>query len=314
MRCLITGGGGFLGYHLTKSLLENGYKVRCLDRYKPSWMPKDSVEFIEGDFSATHLTAEIIGGCDVIFHLACTTLPQTSNEDPDFDISSNVQGTVRMLNEAVKSKVKKIIFISSGGTVYGVPSIIPTPETHPTNPNCSYGITKLMIEKYLRLYFHTHGLNTCSLRLSNPYGEYQRVDSIQGAVAVFCYKAITGQPIQIWGDGSVRRDFIYASDVIDAMIKTINCPLSGCEINIGSGNAVSMNEVIDNIEYLLGEKINRRYSDARAFDVPVSMLDISLAREKLNWEPRVNIRDGFDRTIKWIKDYYLKNLKTASDK
>lgn len=179
-RVLLVGGSGFIGQNLTEVMIKRGWKVRCLDLYKPSCLQKNDVEFMKGDFSATNLTAEAIEGCDVVFHLACSTLPQTSNDDPDFDISSNVLGTVRMLDEVVKSKVKKFIFMSSGGTVYGAPSIIPTPETHPTNPICSYGITKLMIEKYLRLYFKTYGLNTCSIRLSNPYGEYQRFDSIQG--------------------------------------------------------------------------------------------------------------------------------------
>ncbi len=306
--CLITGGGGFQGYHLTRALIASGYKVRCLDRYKPVWMSDDNVEFIEGDFSATHLIADAIDGCDIIFHLACTTLPQTSNEDPDFDVSTNVLGTIRMMDEAVKAKVKRFIFISSGGTIYGVPTLIPIPENHPTHPICSYGITKLTIEKYLRLYHKIHGLNTCSIRVSNPFGEFQRVDSIQGAIAVFCYKAITGQTIQIWGDGSVKRDFIYISDVIDAVLKLIESPVSGCEINIGTGKALSLNETIDNIEHLLGKKIDRHYSKARKFDIPVNALDISFAKEKLNWEPKVTIQEGLDRTISWINIYYQKEI------
>jgi UDP-glucose 4-epimerase len=284
--------------------------VRCLDRYKPIWMSEDNVEFIEGDFSATNLMADAIKGCDVIFHLACTTLPQTSNEDPDFDVSSNVLGTIRMLNEAVKAKVKRFIFISSGGTVYGVPSVIPIPENHPTFPTCSYGITKLTIEKYLRLYFRIYGLNTCSVRLSNPYGEYQRVDSIQGAIAVFCYKAITGQTIKIWGDGSIKRDFIYISDVIDAIIKLIDFPISGCEINIGSGKPVSLNEIIDNIEHLLDIKIERNYSAERTFDLPINALDISFARRTMNWVPKITLLDGLDRTIRWISSYYKNEINT----
>jgi UDP-glucose 4-epimerase len=313
IRCLITGGGGFQGYHLTNSLIAQGYTVRCLDRYKPVWLPEGMVEFIEGDFSATHLIADTIKGCDIIFHLACTTLPQTSNEDPDFDVSSNVLGTIRMLDEAVKAKVKRFIFISSGGTVYGVPSIIPIPENHPTNPICSYGITKLTIEKYLRLYYQIHGLNTCSIRLSNPYGEYQRVDSIQGAITVFCYKAITGQTIHIWGDGSVQRDFIYISDVIDAVVKIIDCPISGDEINIGTGKPVSLNEIIDNIENLLAKKIKRQYTAARTFDIPINSLDISYAKEKLRWEPKITIHDGLDRTIRWINSYYKKEIKSIKN-
>jgi UDP-glucose 4-epimerase len=302
-RAVLVGGGGFIGRNLTEALLKDGWNVRCFDRVKPQWLGSTAVEFVEGDFAATNLTAEVIDGNDVVFHLACTTLPQTSNEDPAFDISSNVHGTVRMLDEAVKSRVRKFIFISSGGTVYGVPAVIPTPETHATNPTCSYGITKLMLEKYLRLYSHIHGLCTCSLRLSNPYGRYQRVDSIQGAVAVFCYKALTGRPIQIWGDGSVRRDFIHISDVVNAMVRIIDSPLSG-EVNIGSGRAASIGQVIDTIEELVGRRVDRKYFPARSFDVPVTTLDISLARTELRWEPRVCLRDGIESTIEWMRDNY----------
>ena len=303
---LITGGSGFLGYHLSKALISNLHSVRCLDRYKPSWIDESNMEFIEGDFAATHHISAAIADCDVIFHLACTTLPETSNEDPDFDVSSNVLGTIRMLDEAVKAKVKKVIFISSGGTVYGIPSIFPTHETHPTNPTCSYGITKLTIEKYLSLYSRIHGLKTCSIRLANPYGEYQRVDSIQGAIAVFCHKAITNQPIQIWGDGTVRRDFIYISDAIDAILKIMNSPISNCEINIGSGRAESLNGIIDVIEQITGKKIQKIFESARNFDVPVSFLDISKAKSVLGWEPTINIYDGLKITLDWMHKFYLK--------
>jgi UDP-glucose 4-epimerase len=302
VRCLITGGSGFQGYHLTNALLSLGYAVRCLDRYKPTRKPDRDYEFFEGDFSASHLIAESIHGCDVIFHLACTTLPQTSNEDPDFDVSSNVLGTIRMLDEAVKAGVKRFLFISSGGTVYGIPTRIPIPETHPTHPTCSYGITKLTIEKYLRLYYKLHGLNTCSIRLSNPYGEHQRVDSIQGVIAAFCYKALKNQQINIWGDGSVRRDFLYVADVMDALVKLIDAPVSGCEMNIGSGKALSINEIIDCIELVTGKRSDRQYLPARSFDVPVNELDISFAREALGWSPKTGIADGITRTIQWIQE------------
>ena len=307
VRCLITGGSGFQGSHLTKALLAKGYSVRCLDRYKPTRKAEGDFEFVEGDFSATHLIADAIRGCDVIFHLACTTLPQTSNEDPDFDVSSNVLGTIRMLDEAVKAKVKRFIFISSGGTVYGIPSMVPIPESHPTNPTCSYGITKLTIEKYLRLYWNLHGLSSCSVRLANPYGENQRFDSIQGVIAAFCYNALSEQKITIWGDGSVRRDFIYISDVIDALLLLLDAPLNGCEINIGSGQALSINEIIGHIEHLTGKMIERNYLPARPFDVPVSELDIKFAHEELSWVPKTNFTDGLRLTINWMKNAVIKH-------
>jgi UDP-glucose 4-epimerase len=305
MRCLITGGGGFLGYHLTHSLLERGYSVICLDIQRPQWLENLPVEFVKGDFSATHLTTDILERCDVVYHMACTTLPQTSNNDPDFDVSSNVLGAVRMLEHAVKTGVKKFIFVSSGGTVYGVPSVLPIPETHPTNPTCSYGITKLTIEKYLRLYSSLHGLQTCSIRLANPFGEFQNVKSLQGAIAVFCYKVLTGEPIEIWGDGSVRRDFIYVSDVVDSFIKVLDCDKTGFEVNIGSGKSSSINEILELIQSISGKKLIKNYKAGRDFDIPVSMLDISLAKQELGWEPKVSLEQGLERTINWLKTHYL---------
>ncbi len=297
--CLITGGSGFQGYHLTRALLARGFKVRCLDRVKPLQLPGERYEFIEGDFSATNLLAEAIRGCDIVYHLAYTTLPQTSNDDPDFDVSSNILGTIRMMDEAVRAQAERFIFISSGGTVYGVPQSVPIPESHPTNPTCSYGITKLTIEKYLRLYRQVHGLNTVSIRLANPFGENQRVDSIQGVVAAFCYKALKGIPVSIWGDGTVRRDFIYIADVIEGLVAAIDAPASGCEINIGSGRSASINELLDTIDSLVGRKVERSYTGGRKFDVPVSELDITLASRLLNWQPRTSLRDGLARTLAW---------------
>lgn len=301
--CLITGGSGFQGRHLTEALLNKGYRVRNLDRFKPAQPPKEDYEFLEGDFAASHQIADAISGCDVIFHLAYTTLPQTSNDDPDFDISSNVLGTVRMLDLAVKAGVKRFIFLSSGGTVYGNLTRVPVPENHPTNPTCSYGITKLAIEKYLRLYHQLHGLNSLSVRLSNPYGEYQRFDSRQGAVAAFCHKILTGNKITIWGDGSVKRDFIYIADVIGALIRMIDAPVSGCEMNIGSGEAVSLNGLIGHIEEITGLKADREYTPGRTFDIPVSELDIAFARESLRWQPAYSIRDGLVRTLDWMENF-----------
>lgn len=299
-RCLVTGGGGFIGYHLIKALLKQGFNVRCLDLRCPKWLP-DCVEFVEGDFTASHLAADCLEGCDVVFHMACTTLPKSSNLDPEFDVMSNVVGTLRLLELSVKHKVNRFIYTSSGGTVYGVPETLPIKETDKTNPTCSYGITKLTIEKYLRFYSDFHGLNTCSIRLSNPFGEFQRVDSGQGAISVFCHKAVHGEPIEIWGDGSISRDFIYISDVIDALIRLIDNELSGLEINIGSGRATSLNEILDIIESILNRKIGRKYEPGRTFDVPISLLDISLALRTIGWAPQVDLKEGVIRTLNWMK-------------
>src|SRR6516164_2664646 len=157
MRCLVLGGLGFIGSHLVDALLAEGHFVRCFDRANVIALEKShlfygDIEIFEGDFVSETDIVHALSGCDICFHLVSTTLPKSSNADPAFDVETNVVGTVRLLSQAVKAGVKKVIFVSSGGTVYGIPKHIPIAETHPTDPICSYGITKLAIEKYLALF------------------------------------------------------------------------------------------------------------------------------------------------------------------
>jgi UDP-glucose 4-epimerase len=181
--------------------------------------PQHAVEWIEGDLVNQEDLEAAIQGCDIIYHLVSTTLPKSSNDNPAYDIETNVIGTLHLLDLARKKMGKKVIFISSGGTVYGVPGEVPIKESYPTNPLCSYGIVKLTIEKYLALYHQLYGLDYCVIRPSNPFGERQRVTGAQGAVAVFLHKALRDEPIEIWGDGTVVRDFIYVGDLTAALVK-----------------------------------------------------------------------------------------------
>lgn len=312
-RCLVLGGRGFIGSHLVTALLDLGFRVRCLDRphVKPigeSHLSNPNFELYEGDFSSETDVAEAVKDCDFCFHLVSTTLPKSSNADPVFDVESNVVGTVRLLNHAVANHLKKVIFVSSGGTVYGTPVDVPISETHPTNPACSYGITKLTIEKYLALFRNLHGLDYTVLRLSNPFGEGQRTFSNQGVIAVFLGKALRGEPIEIWGDGSVVRDYIHVSDVIDAILLSID-PSNGHHVfNIGSGCGHSLNEVLSTIEEVTRCRIIKRYSEARAFDVPVNVLNISEAQYSLGWTPKVSFYAGIERFARWLgeKNEFLK--------
>lgn len=299
-KVLVVGGSGFLGRHLIEGLLDAGFTVSSLDLIKPNWLD-GSVGFYEGCFTTSSLLEEALSDCDIVFHLASTTLPKLSNEDPLFDISTNLLGTVELLNFAVQKRIRKFVFISSGGTVYGAPTSVPVHENHSTNPICSYGIVKLSIEKYLRLYHRLHGLETVSLRVSNPYGEHQRVDKSQGAISVFCHKALKGETIEIWGDGSVVRDFIYVKDVVQSMLKALESDCAGMEINVGYGSGASIDEVLFTIETSLGHKVDRKYFPARSFDVPEIYLDIGMAKSILDWTPELQLQDGIDLLLKWMK-------------
>jgi UDP-glucose 4-epimerase len=305
-RCLILGGRGFIGSHLVDALLGRGLQVRCFDRphvqpISVSHLSDPNFELYEGDFASKADVASALEGCDICFHLVSTTLPKSSNADPVFDVDSNVIGTVRLLDQAVRLGVKKIVFVSSGGTVYGIPARVPIEETHSTDPLSSYGITKLSIEKYLHLYNVLHGLDYTILRLANPFGERQRVHSSQGAVAVFLGKVLRGETVEIWGDGSVVRDYIHIADVIEALMAAADSNPGERVFNIGSGRGHSLNELLDAIENATGQKAERRYLPGRPFDVPTSVLSIDRAKRELNWSPKVGFEDGLRRFSHWLR-------------
>jgi UDP-glucose 4-epimerase len=304
MRFLILGGGGFIGSHLCDALLAQGHVVRLFDRVAsalPEPRPTDGghVEWIRGEFTSTQDIQAAISDVQVVFHLVSTTLPKSSNDDPVFDIETNLIGTVRLLEAARQAGVKKLVFVSSGGTVYGTPRFLPISEDHPTEPISSYGISKLAIEKYLRLYEVLHGLDYSVLRIANPFGERQRAQASQGAVAVFMHRAINNLPIEIWGDGSVVRDYIYIGDVVDALIKAAFHAGEHRLFNIGSGNGKSLNDLLSAIEALVGRPVARTYLAARSFDVPASVLDIGRARAHLQWSPQTSFDAGLARTYRW---------------
>jgi len=234
-----------------------------------------------------------------------TTIPQTSNMNPVFDVQSNVVGSLNLLDGCRRLGVRKVVFISSGGVIYGIPRQVPIREDHPTDPVCSYGITKLAVEKYLALFDYLHGVRYTIFRSANPYGERQNPEGKQGAVAVFLAKAARGEDIEIWGDGEVVRDFFYISDLVDACLSAIDRPGSDGIMNIGSGEGVSLNNLLSAIKEVTGSDIRIKYTPARKLDVPVNVLDISRAKSELGWAPKVDMRDGIARTWEWIRHRYI---------
>jgi UDP-glucose 4-epimerase len=300
----VLGGKGFIGSHVVEALLLHGYKVRVLGKQgSPLIDPKfiGEVDWCDGDFTNQYDVEKAVEGCDFCFHLVSTTLPKSSNDDPVYDLDSNVISTIRFLEAASKSGLKKVIFISSGGTVYGIPKYIPIDEEHPTNPICSYGISKLAVEKYLALYRTLRGLDYTILRLSNPFGERQRISAGQGAIAVFLGKALRGETIEIWGDGTVTRDYIYISDVIDAMLSAIDYKGDYRLFNIGSGRPATLLDVLSNIEGVLGLKVKKNFIKGRSFDVPVNVLKIDVACRELGWSPKISMQEGILKMVGWLE-------------
>jgi UDP-glucose 4-epimerase len=298
---LVLGGAGFLGSHIVEALLGQGTSVRVFDRAGGvDTLPAgSSVEFIEGDFGNPDDVRAALAGCRTVVHLVGTTLPKTSNDDPIHDLESNLMTTVRFLELAREQRVDKIVFSSSGGTVYGLPTTIPIPEDHKTEPLCSYGIHKLTIERYLHLFHVLYGMDYCVLRLANPFGERQRVNGAQGAVAVFLDRALRDEELVVWGDGSAVRDYVYVGDVAHAFCQAAQHTGTPKIFNIGSGHGLSVNDLIAAIETVVGRPVSRRYVPERRFDVPANVLDISLAAAQLDWRPRCSFLDGLRRTLEW---------------
>ena len=309
MRCVIIGGGGFIGSHLSESLLAAGASVTIFDR--PGARNLDSLQqkgavISVGNFLDPQDVERALSDQDILFHLLSTTVPQTSSEDPRYDVETNIGGTLQLLEVARKAKIKKIIFASSGGTVYGIPREIPILEEHPTEPISTHGIVKLAIEKYLHLYWTLYGLEYCILRISNAYGERQAVTATQGVVAAFLDKALRQAEITIWGDGSAVRDFVYVGNIANAFIKALRYSGEPRIFNIGSGQGHSITDIIGIIEQVIDRPLLVKYIPGRPFDVPINVLDISRARIHLDWQPVVGLFEGVVRTYAWMLNQYEK--------
>lgn len=299
LHTLVLGGCGFIGSHLVDSLLASGHRVRVFDRaaelYRP---PLANVDYRFGDFSDMPSLAEALEGVDVVYHLISTTVPSTSNLDPVGDIQSNLINTVRLLQLMVQKNIRRIVYLSSGGTVYGIPETNPIPESHPLRPICSYGVVKVAIENYLQMFHQLHGIEYVALRASNPYGERQGHLGVQGVIGAFMRKILANEPIEIWGDGEVVRDFIYVGDLAELCMLSGSAEMNGV-FNAGSGTGYSINNIVSSLGAVTGEPIPIVYKAARGYDVPRVILDIAQIRNHLGWSPKVELEGGLKATWVW---------------
>lgn len=287
---LVTGGGGFIGQALIGDLLTAGWQVRNLD-FVSGQIEHPDLSHWQGSFLSSELLHEAMVGVDCIFHLATTHFPREANANPHEDADGSILGVIKIAEMALRFGVRRMVFASSGGTVYGPLKQVPVSEDHPTRPITAYGISKMAAEHYLR-FFDGRGLETVSMRIANPYGPGQNINKALGALTTFCHNAATGKEISIWGDGRVERDFVHITDVARALVLAADCDAHGCEINIGLGRGASLNELLALIEKATGTAPKVRYFPARSFDVPRSVLCISRAAQLLGWRPSITLEDG----------------------
>lgn len=302
MNVLVLGGCGFIGSHLVDHLLKSGHKVRVFDRAPELFRtPLRTVEYRFGDFSDGALLAEVLEGVDVVYHLISTTVPSTSNLNPIADVQSNLIGTLQLLNLMVQKRIPKIVYLSSGGTVYGIPQSVPIKETHSLQPVCSYGVVKVAIENYLHMFYHLHNLKYVALRVANPYGERQGHYGVQGVIGTFIGRLINNEPIEIWGNGDIIRDYIYVGDLAKLCSIASKNDVNGI-FNIGSGRGVSVNDIVKILSDITGREIKPIYKQSRAYDVSEVVLDINKIIDNFGWRPEINLRDGMHITWNWRKN------------
>jgi UDP-glucose 4-epimerase len=287
---LVVGGNGFIGCHLTATLVRAGARVRVMGRSCSPGVDGE-VEYIKGDIAGDVTFDKALAGVDQVYHLVSSTIPGTSNANPIFDIESNLIGTLKLLNAMLCAGVRKLVFLSSGGTVYGNPEQLPVREDHPLRPISSYGVVKVAIENYMRLYARLHSFDITVLRLSNPYGSGKTMIGTQGVIPTLFSKIANGDTIEIWGDGGAVRDYIHLDDAINAMLAVDG--LQGFNIfNVGSGVGHSLREVIDQVTRITGLKAEVKYGPGRPFDVQAIYLDINKIRGATNWEPGIDLETG----------------------
>ncbi len=297
MQALVLGGNGFIGSHLVDQLLVGGHRVRVYDRGPEKFRdPLPSVEYFSGEFNDVTLLAEALSNVDVVYHLISTTVPATSNMDPVGDINGNLINTVKLLELMRMQSIPRIVYFSSGGTVYGKPESSPISESHPLRPISSYGVVKVAIENYLHMFHELHGIGYVALRASNPYGARQGHAGLQGVIGTYISRLYNGQPIEVWGTGEIVRDFIHVEDLTRLCVRAGASDVVGA-FNAGYGEGATILEVIDLISQATTIEIKPVFKPGRSFDVPHAVLDTTKAREQLNWQPTIALEQGIAHTV-----------------
>ncbi|UIY43225.1 NAD-dependent epimerase/dehydratase family protein [Methylobacterium radiotolerans] len=313
-RCLVLGGGGFLGLNLCNRLADEGADVTCFSRSPfQAEMLNRRVAVVTGQFGDRLALANAVDGQDIVFHLVAGSVPQSSNRDPAAELATAPIATLNLLEICRSARIRKLVFASSGGAVYGIPRAIPIPEQAPTDPISAYGISKLMIEKSLHLYRHLHGIDYQILRIANPYGRFQLGTKHQGLIGSYIHRVLTDQPLEVWGTGSVVRDFLHIDDVSDAFLGAVAYQGPHKVLNVGSGRGLSVHQIIAELKVAFGrDDLPCVHRPSRAADVPANVLDTALIRSELGWQPRVPLQTGLTGTIAWMRAHLAQSLAAGT--
>jgi UDP-glucose 4-epimerase len=308
VNALVTGGAGFIGSHLVDRLLVEGHCVTVVDNFvtgkrsnlQPAVFQNPKFQLVEMDIRDSGIK-DLLSDlkCDVVFHLAAQMNVRNSVQNPLYDSSVNVLGTINVAQACSLTGVKRLIFASSGGCIYGPPDAIPVDENFPTRPHSPYGASKLAAEIYIGTYSELFGLSATTLALGNVYGPRQDPKGEAGVIAIFSTAAMEGRQRTIFGDGSSSRDYIHIDDVIDAFLLAV---LKGerPRYNIGSGMATQIKELHSLVAIAVGVDDKPVYRPARLGELQAITLDCSRATADLGWHPKWSLSEGVYQTVHWL--------------
>lgn len=315
MRTLVTGAAGFIGSTLVDRLLAEGHQVVGIDNlstgravnldnaFEVNRLIPGRFSLIELDVQAPELK-DIVAGTnpDVIFHLAAQVDVRVSVTDPKFDAYSNVLGTINLCEAARHGGVSRIVYAASGGSRYGAPTRLPVGENTAVDPQSPYAVAKVAGEQYLRAYASMYGLEPICLALSNVYGPRQNPHGEAGVIAIFGSAMCTGRNVTVYGDGSATRDYVYVDDVVNAFMCAGYAPAGTTGVyNVGTGQQASVAEVHRLISAKLDGAPPPRYADARTGELHAIALDARKAEAELGWKPEVDLVEGIERTVGWLR-------------
>lgn len=298
MSILVTGAVGFLGRALCSALVARGAPVRAVARQLPAEAATLPVDWRGLDLAVQQDWSSLLDGVTTVYHMAWSSNPASAAADPSADLAQNVGSLLRLLEAARARGGVRIVFPSSGGTIYGRTDLLPIKEDHPKGPISAYGIAKQTAEAYLDLYRNAHGVDSIALRIGNPYGASQDPAKGLGAVTHFARAALSGRPLTLFGDGLTVRDFVHIDDVVDALLAAGDRREVHGPINIGAGQGHCLLDVIAALEAELGRVLPVMRQPARPFDVPACVLDINRAQEQLGWAPRLPFQIGLKRLLR----------------
>ncbi|HMI09807.1 MAG TPA: NAD-dependent epimerase/dehydratase family protein [Candidatus Saccharimonadales bacterium] len=302
---LVLGANGFIGSHLVDSLAKKGYNVRAFDRFSSGnviFNQYDNIEMFPGNYLNTDDLKNALKDIDYVFHFISTTTPASAENDPIIDIDTNIRMSVELFRMCVELGVKRVIFASTGGAIYGNSNgDEPHKEEDTPFPVSPYAIGKLTIEHYLRYFRVKHKLDSVTFRISNPYGERQPFHRKQGVIPIFLENIYRELPINVMGDGSMVRDYIYVKDLTDMITDVFEKPLMNHTYNLGSGEGKSVNDIVDAIEQVLHKKALIKHSETPSTFLPKVILDTSRFVSEFSETPVTSLHEGVAATYNYIK-------------